>query len=487
MIGFTGPAGATELAVVPPRGRAAWSLHFLPVIFAVVAEAAWMSVLSGLVAELLQRDPVLAIPQLAAFVALGVVAAHVLAPPLGRAWPGTALALVVGGALVGVLAAPEARGLLVTGGLGPALIAHPAGVVGGIGVLRGFRYAWRSVADGALGPLVGLGMIWLSFAAALGGMIAEPWRSRFLGDTMVAAVAFGASSALGSALARQIEVAEHAGRSWRANPAWIGLLVAVIALMAAIAIPTSVLAVPAIQLLLGLAVAPVIVIGLLTGWSRTTVRNILITLSGTVVLIVALRLAQGLASQFAPASGAGGVGPGPVTADSERVVLAVGGGLLGIVAVAGILILLRIWMRQVTTGPDGTLDTRTIDRSVGDARIGRRRWRPGRATPHDAAAAYRALLDDLASRGSVRREPAETPAEHAHRVRHDVGGAFGLDLLAADYALARFGGIRLSAHEDRRAVARWRRLRGRLGRSGGRAAPRTDPLPGGAPDEAGPA
>ncbi|MBA2382764.1 MAG: hypothetical protein H0V73_11695, partial [Chloroflexi bacterium] len=37
-----------------------------------------------------------------------------------------------------------------------------------------------------------------------------------------------------------------------------------------------------------------------------------------------------------------------------------------------------------------------------------------------------------------------------------------LDLLAADYALARYGEIELAPREDRRAVDRWRVLRRRL-------------------------
>ena len=74
-----------------------------------------------------------------------------------------------------------------------------------------------------------------------------------------------------------------------------------------------------------------------------------------------------------------------------------------------------------------------------------------------------ALVDDLADRPQVRREPAETPAEHARRLREGGGSALGLDLLAADYALVRFAGVRLSEREDRRAVARWRTLRRTLG------------------------
>jgi hypothetical protein len=72
------------------------------------------------------------------------------------------------------------------------------------------------------------------------------------------------------------------------------------------------------------------------------------------------------------------------------------------------------------------------------------------------------LLEDLASREGVRREDGETPAEHAARLRESGTGAFGLDLLAADYGLVRFGGIRLTEAEERRAVRRAGILRRRL-------------------------
>ena len=79
--------------------------------------------------------------------------------------------------------------------------------------------------------------------------------------------------------------------------------------------------------------------------------------------------------------------------------------------------------------------------------------------PRTAAEAYVALVDDLERHPGVRRGPAETPATHAARLRAEGEAALSLDLLAADYALARYGGIDLPAHEDRRAVDRWRRLR----------------------------
>jgi hypothetical protein len=86
--------------------------------------------------------------------------------------------------------------------------------------------------------------------------------------------------------------------------------------------------------------------------------------------------------------------------------------------------------------------------------------------PVDGPTAYLALLDDLAARPAVRRRRVESPAEHARRLRHDGLAGLSLELLAADYALARFGGLPLTETEDRRAVGRWRRLRRQLGTMG---------------------
>ena len=74
-------------------------------------------------------------------------------------------------------------------------------------------------------------------------------------------------------------------------------------------------------------------------------------------------------------------------------------------------------------------------------------------------------MDDLDRHATVRREPSETPAEHARRLRADGHGAFSLDLLAADYALVRFARVPLVEREDRRAMARWRQLRSAWGRA----------------------
>jgi hypothetical protein len=77
----------------------------------------------------------------------------------------------------------------------------------------------------------------------------------------------------------------------------------------------------------------------------------------------------------------------------------------------------------------------------------------------DAAGAYRAALAALATDPSTRRIPGETPIGHARRLRGDGAGGLALDLLAADYQLARFGGVDLSRTEERRALSRWQQIR----------------------------
>jgi hypothetical protein len=127
----------------------------------------------------------------------------------------------------------------------------------------------------------------------------------------------------------------------------------------------------------------------------------------------------------------------------------------------------------------GVDETRSIDRGGEPAQLTRRRGRFGRrADPSTAVEAYLALVDDLRRHPDVRREDAETPTAHAARIRSSGRPAFALDLLAADYALARYGDLTLSPGEDRRAVGRWRMLRRALtqGSRGRPAATAVEPI-----------
>ena len=122
-------------------------------------------------------------------------------------------------------------------------------------------------------------------------------------------------------------------------------------------------------------------------------------------------------------------------------------------------------------------ETREIDRGdSGDRRAPGRvaaAGSPRRPVPRDAAGAYRVLLEDLEAHPALRREAGETPG----RARGAAPGARGtarlaLELLAADYGLARFGGVAvLRAREHRRAIARARSLARDLPRVTGAATP----------------
>jgi len=136
---------------------------------------------------------------------------------------------------------------------------------------------------------------------------------------------------------------------------------------------------------------------------------------------------------------------------------------------AAIAILSALWMRQSQTrGSDDVAEERTIDvGSTDDAGGPRRRWLPRwRARPPtNAIEAYLAVIRDLGGDEDLRRLADETPSEHTRRLRAlGAGLRFGqaLDLLAADYELARFGDRTLSAGENHRALARWRRVRSGL-------------------------
>jgi hypothetical protein len=125
------------------------------------------------------------------------------------------------------------------------------------------------------------------------------------------------------------------------------------------------------------------------------------------------------------------------------------------------LLLIRAWMRRAGSAAEELDESRSIDFGADEVvKPPPRRWRlPLQRAPSGAAAAYGALIQELRGRPIVDRRPGETPREHAHRLHGDGWGRLALDLLAADYALERFAGRTLTLGEDRRGVARWRRLR----------------------------
>ena len=478
--------GGPDPAISPPsaassrssaRRRVGSLLDLVPLALAIVAEAAWISIVGGLIAEYTLQEPSMGIGALVAFVTAGVVAARVLAGPTGDRWPSVALFLVAVGGLIGWLSSPAAVETLRTEGVFPALAVNPAGWVAALAVLRGYAHAKLPVSAGTLATVFGVGVPALALAALAGGMITDPYRGRFLAEATVAVFVFAGASILALAIARLTAVGAGSGFDWRRNPAWVALLVVLVLTTLAVAVPASV-ASPLIALVAGSLVGPLLVLGLILGFNRQTMRTLLFVTAGTILLIGIIRLIFGGSSAFQLLP-SGVTSNQPPTPTDPGPAGQLGLLMLAFVAMILVLILARLWSRRSIEEEDDLDEVRLIDR--GEEREGVRppRWRLGRLgsgpEPSGAVDAYLRLLADLESRPSVRRDVAETPASHAARLRAQGRADLSLDLLAADYAIARFGGGTLTPAEDRRAVGRWRRLRRSLGAA---APPRSSEPPG---------
>jgi hypothetical protein len=455
-------------------GRAPLIVRLVPLGLVVVSEAAWIAIFGGLVQEYALRTPVLGIPELAAFVLGGVVAARVLGPRLRPArWAMAAIGLVAAGAVLGILAAPESRTALTdpTVGLAAVLARHPGGLIAGLAVLRGFRHAQLPLDEDALRHLFAGGAAVAVFAALAGTLVAEPFRDRFLADTLGQVVVFAVTAVLGLALSRQLAAELEGGERWTPNTSWIGLVAIVVAITGLAIVPASTIAAPLVELTVYLLLAALLVVGAVIGWTRQSVAGLI----AVVVVFVVLGILLSLAPQDAadPGSiGAGGGLPtggteGPSGTASAPIPIGVMYGLAILLAALVIGVLAWRWARGRRSRAAGVvIETRFIDRSRGNevprsapgwlARLGIH------LSPRDAPTAYLALIRELSGKAGVERDPAETPHEHAHRLRTSGTPTLGLELLAADYALVRFGGGRLTAREHHRAIDRWRGLRLRL-------------------------
>lgn len=439
---------------------AAWrAIGLAPVALVAVAEAAWISVVGGLVQEFSLHPPGLGIPELVAFVVAGMLAARLLGRRAGRRWPSLALMLVFVAGLAGWLGSPDARAALRDGIL-PALSANPGGWVAGLALLRGFAHARLPIAEGRVALMLGVGVPGLAVASIVGGMVGEPFRTRFLGEALAASLVFVVAAMLALALARLTEVGANAGFDWRRNPSWLVLMVALLIVTIVAAIPLSAVAGVAIETLVAVALGPLLIAGLLTGFDRTQRRIFVLVIAVGVIVVLLIRFFARHATT-ASSTSTGSQASQSTSSTADQVASIGLGGILLAIAVIGILILAAIWMeRAQTPAEDLVEESRTIDRGTGGPP--RRSWRPRlgrRPAPARAAAAYVALVEDLREHRTLRRDAGETPAEHAARLRATGRGSLSLDLLAADYELDRYAGRNLSEVEHGRAVGRWRALR----------------------------
>ncbi|MBI3751303.1 MAG: DUF4129 domain-containing protein [Chloroflexi bacterium] len=440
-------------------------LRWVPVGLAVVAEAAWVAVVAGFAQELVLREPAIGLAGFVAAVAGGVVAARLVGVRLARRWPPLALALAFGASIVGLFVDPAARAALAEGGTGPgaAIGANPGGLLIGLAVIRGYSHAGVPLGEDRLVRLLFGGTVAISLLGLVGGLIAEPYRSRFEGDAMTATLVFAGCAVLALALTRLTVVGAGSGADWPKNPVWVGLLVSIVALVLLAAAPAVGLVRPAVEIAFAILLGPLIIAGLLFGWTRGSIQALLVVLllGAAAVTLLPLLGSGGGSGSTTPGSGLPG-GPSTPPPPPDPAAASIGVILLAIVGAIVLLLLIRAWMRSATIRADSVIETRTIDHGDEEIHRPRRSWRPFRAAPSDAAAAYRSLLADLAGRPIVARATGETPREHARRLRGDGWGRVRLELLAADYELERFAGVPLTPVEHRRAIDRWRRLRSDL-------------------------
>lgn len=459
---MSGPATGSVVAL--DRRRAQAFLEIAPVALIVVAEAAWVSVVGGFIAEVRLQAPILGIPILTAFVAGGLVAARALGPRLGPRWPFVGLGLSLAAGLIGWLVAPDARSALLAGDLQTAIGENPGGWVAALAVLRGFAEARLPLNEAACARLLRLGVPGLAVMALIGGGIVEPWGGIFLADTLVAAVVFVTCGTFALAFARQQRIGGGLHVDWRRNRAWVALLAAAVVLASGIALVSAGVVGAAIPILLGVALGPFLIAGLALGTNRGTVRIVAFAVAGALLVYLLLSAFASTQPPPPPPAAIGGGLP-PAGPETDPAVIFGLGGLGVVVAIIAILILVRLWMGQIEEAEADPTEIRTIDRGEAPVRARRTPRRRRHPAPVDATGAYLALVSELERRPAVRRDPAETPAEHARRLRGERQGALSLDLLAADYALVSFGGLVLSEREERRAIGRWRALRSSLGRA----------------------
>jgi hypothetical protein len=444
-------------------------LDLAPDAFAVVAEGAWISAVYAFLQAASQGPMPLGPAVFALVVAAGLIVARRYAPALGDRWPRTALGLVLLVSALGCLAEPAAFGELARLDVEGALRAHPGGLVAGLAFLRGFAYAAPLGSDVVLERLLQIGLPGLALPVLLTGALNEPWRTLGLQRELVATVVFLVSATVGVALGRVAGIARSTGFDWRGNRAWLALVGLLAIGVVVVAVPVSLALAPVLRVVLAALVAPLILLGAIAGVTQVRLRQVLSLL----LLLAWLMLLGFIVAGHMPPPPQEGTGPGIGVGqggESSAVDVA-GGAIIILLIVIGILILARLWMRDAVRLPGGDVpEERSIDHGLPEAsvRTAARRSRRARwPEPTDATTAYVALLHDLESRPTARRAPGESPAEHARRLREAGLGETGLDRLAADYELARFAGRTLTAREERRALARWTRLRRTLGASPG--------------------
>jgi hypothetical protein len=382
--------------------------------------------------------------------------------------------LLVGGAAVGLFLSVVASTVLLGRDPGRAMVSDPGAILLGIAALRGFvrAGALRDAGQASrpfLVALVGLTCAWI-----FGGALSEPMRTVFREAAVVPTIAFVIGGLASTGLARAELASSGAGFDPLANRPWLVAMLGSAAAIGLASLPVGnglermFAALIAWPLTLPLLIFGAIVARILVPSRRGALRRAgIYTFApliafGVLALIAVVWPHREVGSTPEEASGSG---LGPAEPDSPVFDILLTALAIGLI-VAVLLFLARAWRKNAGERGQPSMDRRSrafrsadtdLDGGFDLGRQLRRLTRRGR--PSDAVAAYLAALRAIEPDEELRRDPAETPAAHAKRLRGAGAGTLELDLLAADFELARWGGRWISPAEDRRAIGRWERFR----------------------------
>ena len=427
--------------------------ELLPAALDAIVEGSWLAIAYLALQVLGAHGPILIGPlEFSLLAGAGLLLARGRTRWTGRS--AVAVAAVVA-ALAGWTVAPDVRQALFAGQVDTALGFHTGGWLAGVAVVRGGMHAERSEDDLIVSRLLSWALPGLALPWLLAQVASPAARAVFSDPAFVATMTFVVTALLALAIARLDTLGAGAGVDWRHNPAWLLVLVTIVAGAVVVGLPlAAVLGVPLDAAIRG-AAGPVwlVVIGAIA---------VLAIPAGLLAagLVVLLRAILGPAHLSSQTSAAGGnpIHPPPTAPGA--------GPVFAIIVVALLLLGLALlaWRLLPSRDRRGSADEeRGIVLPQGGIRpsIGLPRWRPRPSTPppHDAVTAYVATIGELRADPDRARAADETPAAHARRLRTAGRGLLGLDLLAADYALVRYAGRTLTRAEDRRGLARWKRTR----------------------------